>query len=1399
MCLEKIQSCCFLIVRFGFILVFILLASGVTVLFSSESITTSSFSSNMIMPPPIVGCNDPIVGKGAVVDQLAGSLVSALSGSNASDVIVDGDLTNFIAFNGTDLIGVGAISLVSVKDVNNTYPAGQRTGFVVSAEGGLIGADVLNDLEIRTYLNNQLQETAQVGGGGSPISLALLAGPGSRRRVDFVTTLPFDEVELSLTGVANLSLISALRVYYAYEEVDGCDYNCATALNTANYPLATASTNCELFVVSCLDDGFNNFSNTTNADTTDYASDLFILAESNYLDIDIGENIPANYEVGFAIEQVGLLGLLSLDVLGGITIETYDNGGLVETFIANDALANVGVLTGSINLISFPTTQTFDQVRITISSVLSLATTYRIYYGFVRPDTDGDGFPDCVDQCAGGDDNFDMDGDGTPDFCDDDCMVNAGIDASACTSTMTFTLSPAGAGETWSPVMGNPSAASIDAAGVITGLDMEGYYLFELSNGSCSDTITIAYFASQGPIECNDPIVGRGVVINDNGSCSNCGNIDADNVVDGDLSNYTEESSLLSLSLLGGDTRLISVRDTLQEYPAGLRAGFVLSFPSGLLSLDLLDVFAIQTYNNGVPVEQAGIGSANLLNVDGLGTNGQQRLSFVTTQPFDEVELIIQGGLASLDLLTTARIFYAFTEPTSCPDANTITDITDLCGIPLTASSDYCGGIVYERSGFTGIACVGCTVDSLSNLIDDDLTQPTTIDLLAAALGDVSLSVAATTVVDGGSIAGFAIGIEPSLLDVGLLDNISLTTYLGGVPQETIISSNPLVTASLLNNGSEITYLSFATTLDFDEVQITFDAGLAAVSALGGTISVYYAYVQADSDGDGTPDCLDKCCEGPDTLDADGDGLPDSCENIAIVKNGAFQDENGDGFAQVGETITYSFTVTNLGNVTLTNLTVTDPLVTVSGGPLATLAGGASDNSTFTASYVLTQADIDAGGVTNQALVMGTDTNGNSAMDVSDDNDISEDDPTVTTLPQNSGIAIIKVGTFQDTNSDGLAQAGETITYMFSVANMGNVTLNNVTVTDPLVTVSGGPLATLAVGAIDNTTFTASYVLTQADINAGSVTNQATAMAINPNGDPITDVSDDNDPLEDDLTVTSLPPPFVKLEAKVQLQGALLGATGGLMRDDLRSRGMLPSTEPYTALAAFTHVGGGGGETVADPGTVFADLGNNSIVDWVFVELRSSSNPATVVETRAGLLQKDGDVVGVDGVSSLWFTQSVPGDYFVAVRHRNHLGTMTANTITLTATGVVVNFMDTNLDLWNSQSMYDNREQKVIDGQYALWSGNTLSDDRVVFAGQFNDKDPVFNQVDSAPGNFFKIQTYILPGYNLTDANLDGDTIFAGQNNDVDPIFNNVDGHPANFFKIQTFIIVEQLAQELTP
>ncbi|MCF8716539.1 hypothetical protein JM658_17080, partial [Joostella atrarenae] len=67
---------------------------------------------------------------------------------------------------------------------------------------------------------------------------------------------------------------------------------------------------------------------------------------------------------------------------------------------------------------------------------------------------------------------------------------------------------------------------------------------------------------------------------------------------------------------------------------------------------------------------------------------------------------------------------------------------------------------------------------------------------------------------------------------------------------------------------------------------------------------------------------------------------------------------------------------TNTASVDLTNVVISDPQVTVEGGPLALLTVGSSDSTTFTATYMLTQSDIDAGGVYNLATVTGTDPDG---------------------------------------------------------------------------------------------------------------------------------------------------------------------------------------------------------------------------------------------------------------------------------------------------------------------------------------------------------------------------------------------------------------------------------------
>ncbi|MDD2528335.1 MAG: InlB B-repeat-containing protein, partial [Lentimicrobiaceae bacterium] len=92
--------------------------------------------------------------------------------------------------------------------------------------------------------------------------------------------------------------------------------------------------------------------------------------------------------------------------------------------------------------------------------------------------------------------------------------------------------------------------------------------------------------------------------------------------------------------------------------------------------------------------------------------------------------------------------------------------------------------------------------------------------------------------------------------------------------------------------------------------------------------------------------------------------------NISLTKTGVFNDLNSNGKADVGETITYTFTVTNGGFIPLTNITITDLKITVNGGPI-TLAAGATSTSDFTGTYTLVQADLDAGKVDNTATVTG--------------------------------------------------------------------------------------------------------------------------------------------------------------------------------------------------------------------------------------------------------------------------------------------------------------------------------------------------------------------------------------------------------------------------------------------
>ena len=83
---------------------------------------------------------------------------------------------------------------------------------------------------------------------------------------------------------------------------------------------------------------------------------------------------------------------------------------------------------------------------------------------------------------------------------------------------------------------------------------------------------------------------------------------------------------------------------------------------------------------------------------------------------------------------------------------------------------------------------------------------------------------------------------------------------------------------------------------------------------------------------------------------------------------------------------------------------------------------------------------------------------------------LANDTPTDTPICQAASVALVKVGTYDD--GDCTAAVGDVITYAFSVSNTGNVTLSNVIVEDPLVTISGVAIASLAPGAIDTSSYT---------------------------------------------------------------------------------------------------------------------------------------------------------------------------------------------------------------------------------------------------------------------------------------------------------------------------------------
>ncbi|AYQ31332.1 hypothetical protein [Runella sp. SP2] len=542
------------------------------------------------------------------------------------------------------------------------------------------------------------------------------------------------------------------------------------------------------------------------------------------------------------------------------------------------------------------------------------------------------------------------------------------------------------------------------------------------------------------------------------------------------------------------------------------------------------------------------------------------------------------------------------------------------------------------------------------------------------------------------------------------------------------------------------------------------------------------------------------------------------------------------GTGAVGDVITYTFTVTNTGNVTLTNLSIDDAKLSLNNLPVSPSTLAPNATGTATATYTITQADLNAGEVKNTAIVTGTPPSGPEVTDVSDSGDELVDtpadpdsdptnDPTVVPLTQKPKIGIAKEVVSFVNNLNYTFD----VTFNIKVKNFGNVPLSNVQVFDTLSKTFPSPASTNVLG-VSSTKFTVNPAYTGTASNtqlllpgnglaisdSGSITltvrvtpnvlvgltylNIAYATGQSPLGQTVEDQSQlgnnpdpdsDKDPENnsDPTPITIVPPGKLTLLPKVYLQGSLFGVfSGSLMRDDLRAKNLIPRKSPYVAWNPVTAA-----DTITS-NTVLGVTGANAIVDWVFVELRDADDSTVVVDSRSALLQRDGDIVEVDGTSPITFNTIAPADYFVSVRHRNHLGVMSQTALPLTQVVSTIDFRSAATPTYVlANSPIHQSQVDVVQGK-ALWAGNSLYDGQIIYQGTDNDVNVIYQQVIAATGNPLLLPFYILAGYYTGDINMDGEVIFQGTTNDVEYIYQNViNNHNGNILKQNFFIIQEQL------
>ena len=216
---------------------------------------------------------------------------------------------------------------------------------------------------------------------------------------------------------------------------------------------------------------------------------------------------------------------------------------------------------------------------------------------------------------------------------------------------------------------------------------------------------------------------------------------------------------------------------------------------------------------------------------------------------------------------------------------------------------------------------------------------------------------------------------------------------------------------------------------------------------------------------------------------------------------------------------------------------------------------------------------------------------------------------------------------------------------------------------------------------------------------------------------------------------------YGKANLKAYLAGAL--PSGTTMTTTLRTNNLIPLASPYSA-APFNA-----------PAVTATSIPANA-TDWILVEVRDASTPATVVSQTSAFILNDGTIVNMDG-QPLRLKNAVSSGH-IALKHRNHLGIRTASALDLVNPPGLKDFsLGTSEAYTDEIAVANNPNMKLVGSLYALWAGNANNDDRIRYSGSGTDVNAISSAVLSNPLNTTFSSTFPLVAYHPADVNMNGE------------------------------------------